>query len=110
MKITKQSELGIASFIFALIPIVISLLFLMFLAIDSLPNTGGCKGCGSDSSNHLGIAVLYGIHLIFTSVIGFTGFLFGFASLFQKKVKNTYGKIGFVVCGIYLLLIGFSFL
>ena len=104
MKITKQSNLGIASFVFAILLIVITLLFFLFLAIETLPSYGGCKGCGSDNDKSA-FVFFYLYHIIITFVIpylGSVGFILGLVSLFQKKVKNTYGIIGLAVCGIFL--------
>jgi len=106
MQTAKQSELGIASFIFALIPIMLIIFFWILIGIESLPNTGGCKGCGNDSGWS---SFMYSFISIFvTFFMGFIGFLFGLTSLFQEKVKNTYGKIGLVICGIYLLILSLS--
>lgn len=113
MNKAKQSQLGITSFVLAMIPIAIILLMAIVHILEPLIEqllessyAGGCKGCGgtpesNGASYFLNILLLIG----FTALTSLIGFILGITSLFEKKVKNTYGKIGLMICGIYLLVL-----
>lgn len=106
MQRIKQSKLGIISFIFATILVILSLFLVLFYSIETLPFSGGCKGCGSSNNDKGALPFLYLFGIFVTIIIpylGSIGFIFGLTSLFQKRVKNIYGIIGLSVCSIYLL-------